>query len=315
MADELKMKDSPRPTGDELLSVTDVLNRLLEKKIWVATSIIVCAVLALAYLNVATYKHTISLKVVAVKANLESKVSGLNALKNFTGLGLSISDSDHRLELFLDQIKERQTTTMLSSDKEIMTRIFSKEWNPETKEWQDPGGLGSLIRFINSVVFAKPNAGWTPPDAARLQDFILGRIKVIRDTHTPIVNIQMLFSDPGFGKYFLSKLYRAADSAIRERALLRSKQNVSHLTKRLLDISMVEYRESIFGMLALEENAVMLASSDLPFAAEPLGQPVASADYDAPKPILVMIVAIILGATIGAFAVLLRFGLRNSRVQ
>jgi hypothetical protein len=146
---------------------------------------------------------------------------------------------------------------------------------------------------------------WTPPDGARLQEFLGYSIDVTQDVKTPfLVKVSVGSSNPQFGIKLLNALNQTADSHLRKKALQRATEYINYLSKALTTVTVAEHREAIMGALSEQEKFAMSASSSAPYAADLFDKPWASVEPIWPQPRQALIKAIMLGGLIGAAIVL-----------
>ena len=107
----------------------------------------------------------------------------------------------------------------------------------------------------------------TKPNAERLFKF-LQDLNVSTDKNTNVTTITFLSSNPDLGSYVVEKVHMTADSLIKNKDLIRIKNNSSFLNKKLNDTMTHEYKVSLIQTLAVQQQKLMLATSELPYTAE-----------------------------------------------
>jgi hypothetical protein len=286
--------------------VTDMRDTLRARLWWIAAAVAVFLLLAVFYLRTADYTYTGTFRVVpAPGSNRESSNLGaLTTLATLTGATLeTIPVTPFRL--YLEGIYTRQIAAQLARDPAVMRHVFADEWDATTGVWREPSGLGHSLGNIVARITDQRTAGWTAPDAARLQEWINANIKIDQTPKTPVVTLVITDSDPQFARSFLIRLHRDADEWVRTRSLRRTAANIAYLDRRLPGIVQADHREAIIATLGDQQQRTMTAKNPAPFAAEPFGTAVVSAKPTAPRQLPVLIIAMLFGVIIGVALALL----------
>ena len=124
---------------------------------------------------------------------------------------------------------------------------------------------------------------------------------ISQDIDTGIIVLSMNHEDPDFARELLWASHNILDEYLRERSLKRIERNIEYLTRKLTVLTVADLRQSVVEALSEQEKKRMAASSDLPFVAEPFGEPEQSDRPTRPKPILVLALSIISGLFSGIF--------------
>lgn len=261
---------------------------------------------AVVWLRTTDYTYTAELRIApAPSAGRETgSLGALTSLATLTGATLeSIPVTPFRL--YLEGVYTREVAIRLAQDKKLMHHVFAAEWNPVTKNWQEPRGAGrALKRSINSLL-GIPIPAWSPPDAARLQGWINANLVVNQSPKTPIVTLSIASTDRAFAQRFLVSMHTTVDAWLRQRTLDRTRNNIEYLTRRLPGVTLAEHRQALFVTLSDQQQRAMAANNPAPYAAETFGPPTASARPTSPRQLPVMMLAVILGTILGVVGALL----------
>lgn len=273
----------------------------------VAYAIVLGLVCASLYLHIAPREYTTQLQVVPVDQGNGSGGSGghsqLADLASLVGFGTP-SASQSNFDLYLEGLTSRIGAERLATDQELLKRLYAPEWDQDRKIWHDPSPLRRGFFNVIRAVIGLPMHPWSPPDGARLQEYLGQNIKVERDKEKPIVTVVYQGRDPLLGRDLLWRLHKSVDDLLRQRALARTTSSIEYLTNKLNTITVADYREAIIGTLSGQEKSRMAASSYLPYVAEPFGQPTSSQQPTSPKFAVVFLIAIILSLLVGGTAAL-----------
>ena len=267
---------------------------------------------AIAYLNFATYSYSVSFRVTPTEldtGDLKGKFGGLAAA---AGISLGGDRAIRPFEIYVESFYSPEVAARLSSSKELMRGAFPNEWDERTNNWAEPRDpFRASAQFVKSVL-GIPVYSWEKPDPARLQEFIKEKVVLVRDPKKSVTTFSIDHSDPKFAVSLLQDLHQAVDSMIRDRALKRANKYIDYLSLQLTKVTLAEHREALASTLGEQERIRMMSSSDLGFAAEPLGTPIISLHPTKPKPLLFLV----LGTIAGGFASIIFLMARHAyRVQ
>jgi uncharacterized protein involved in exopolysaccharide biosynthesis len=285
--------------------VAGTIATLRARRWWIVVAAAVGLLAAAAYLRTAEYTYSASFRVVpAPGSNREaSNLGALTTLATLTGATLeNIPVTPFRI--YLESITTRQLAARLASDPALMHHIFAEEWDGQAGVWREPTGPGhSLGKFVGRI--AGQPVGWSPPDAARLQQWINSNVRIDQTPKTPVVTLSVDDADPAFARALLIRLHRDADAWVRARSLRRTGANIAYLGRRLPGVSQADHREAIFATLSDQQQRVMTASNPAPFAAEPFGAAVVSPQPTAPRQLPLLVLAVLFATVTGVALALL----------
>jgi uncharacterized protein involved in exopolysaccharide biosynthesis len=87
--------------------------------------------------------------------------------------------------------------------------------------------------------------------------------------------------------------------------LRRADNSIAYLSEKLKTVSVAEQRVALTATLSDQEKMRMMASSDAPYAADPIGPPTASFKPTSPLPTVVIVGSFVIGTLIGIVAAML----------
>ena len=263
---------------------------------------------ALLYLNTATYKYTATLMVSPVQSSqgggLSGKLGGLGNLASLAGINIGADAATQAFMLYQKGLYSRDIADLLAKDPQIMHAVFHKRWDAAAKQWIPPNPTVHAIAQFVQTILGMPLHDWQPPDGSLLQEYINDNVNVEVDPEKPVVTITYNDEDPQFAVKFLHALDRTIDGKLRDLALVRSNQYIGYLSDQLTKVANTDVREALMATLTDQENTKMMASVTAPYSAQPFGPPSASRRPMSPKPFLVLAVALAIGLFAGSFAAL-----------
>ena len=277
----------------------------------IVLALAVCLVAAVGYLRSASYTYSVSLSVVPAQ-NLSGNGSNpIDGLASLAGVSLNSSGPVSQFDLYIEQLASRAVAERLVSQPELMHKLFAGEWNAARGRWERPTGFLSTVSSAIKGMLGLPAVAWQRPDAARLQDLLLGSVKRTRGDKASILTISIQSADPQFAAQFLTTLHQTTDDILRRNALLRSREYIDYIRLAIPQVKIVEQRAALASFLSEQEKVRMLASGSAPFAADILDPAHASARPTLPRPLVVLLGSILAGLALGTIAVLLRMQLRG----
>lgn len=267
---------------------------------WIVALTAFSLVAAVLYLRTTDYSYTASFRVApAPGSNREAGNLGtLSTLASLTGASLD-SMPVTPFRLYLEGVYTRRIATEMAGDPAILRHIFADEWDAQAGKWHEPTSVGRTFTSALNRLGGQAERPWTPPDAARLQQWINTNLKIDQTLKTPIVTLSLADPDPLFAKAFLTSLHDRTDAWVRDRNLDRTRANMVYLNHRLPGITQADHREAIFATLSDQQQRAMTASNPAPFAAEPFGAATVSPQPTSPRQLPVLILAVFLGAITG----------------
>ena len=290
-------------TSNEI-NLSDVVAVLRQHRRALVLAPLVLVVCAIVYLHLTDPKYSVTLKVTPTASVTSTLPAGFSGLAGLTGISIPSSSETVDFELYLEGLQSRETSAAVTENVELLQKLFSDEWSEEDSEWAEPTGLLRSVSTIIKAIFGVPNPDWRPPNAAKVNEFLDEELRIIRGRTGPVVTIMMEHNRPEVAQTLLIVLHEAVDSALRQKELDRTSAYVAYLQDQLARISVTEYRQSLQDILAEQEKRRMVASSNLPFAAEPFGQPTISLRPTSPRPVLAIFSSLLFGTLLGVIVAL-----------
>jgi uncharacterized protein involved in exopolysaccharide biosynthesis len=248
------------------------------------------------YIRTATFKYVAELKVMPAQSSEGLLQGGLSGLAAAAGLRIGQGSASSPFLIYPTQIRSRELADALSKDQKLMQSLFSQNWNAEKGQWQEKTTtVGELKKAVKRIL-GIPVYAWQPPAGSDVQKLIENFIEIKEDKLTQIVTIRFASSNPTFAKEFLWKIHQNADLILRQRSLRRANQNVKYLQQKLNNLDVASYRQALTDILVQQERFRMIASSNVAFAAEPLGPPYTPATPTRPRSSLILALTLLIGS-------------------
>ena len=185
-----------------------------------------------------------------------------------------------------------------------MQRLFAAEWDAQGRRWKRPDdplrGPKDSVKSLLGI-----STEWTPPDAARLQDFLQRNLVIGEDQRRSTVTLSLSLPDGALAGDVLVSVWRATDSHLRNRTRQRTAAYVAYLSTKLASVVLAEHRQALSQALGEQERVLMLANAGQAFAADRLGDASVTPKPTSPNPIFYLAVGVAAGLVLSTLAALL----------
>lgn len=291
------------PGAEQLVDVAGVLRWIVRQWLFMLGGALLGLVLGLVYLRVATYTYTVTMKVTPVGSPQTASSGRLSQLANIAGVNIGgLTGGEGNFEIFLDGLTSRRTATAMSTDVDLLRRLFPDEWSPETRSWQRPATLANMAKDLGDTLIGRETPPYTGPTPADVENRLGRIVKVAEGQDSMISTVTVNVEDPEFGKELLAFLSDASNADLRDRSKARSEAYIAYLEQAVAETTVAEQRAAYVQILSDQAKVLMIAGSGLPYAADRLEPPFASRRPTLPNPILILLLGLIGGSLLGLLA-------------
>jgi uncharacterized protein involved in exopolysaccharide biosynthesis len=188
------------------------------------------------------------------------------ALGQLSGLvGLAGAAEDREFSHYQAILHSVVVADRLQQKYGILQKLWGDQWDPVQKRWIEPTGRKHDFDAWWNELRRLPR--WTPPSIYDLARMLEAGIKVKRSTiGASIYEISYKGSNRDFAISFLDTLHKESELVMREERRARSLEQAKFLRSRIETTPNVEYRLSLYSMLAEQDKTLMLLESNLPYA-------------------------------------------------
>lgn len=289
-----------------LLSPLAILETVWIYRWIVAACVVVALAAGIIYLDNATYRYTVGLRVAPNSPDSSGLLSKIGGLAAVAGINLPTDKGTSPFDLYVEAITAPDTAQALSHDPGIMHVVFADQWDSGARKWHPPTGmLYGLSRGLKSLL-GLPVMGWHQPGGAELADYIERKVILVRDAKKSIATLELIHQNPAFAGRFLLEMHRTIDASLRRRAAERSREYIGYLTQRLAITQVAEHREALATAIGSEERSLMVASAHSSYAADPFGGTSVSLKPTEPKVAVVLGLAAVVGFAVGVVIAIVR---------
>lgn len=268
----------------------------------------VCIALAILFLHIAPRTYAVRLYITAA-APTEKSAGALSALSSIAGLGLGPAENPKFRE-FLAALLSPVAAEAIIDNQAMVRVIFPREWSVKYGRWSEPhSSLRAPANFVKRIL-GIPVVPWSPPNAARVYEFLRDNLSVNPDVKSGITMVELDSDRPQDAKQLLVTLNQSIDNWMRQHDLQLANDDIAYLSRELSQATVEDLRSAIAGNLSEQEHARMLASAPLPYVSDMLGTPLVSPRPAHPRPIPVLLGAVVIGFLIGFGRAARKYGRR-----
>lgn len=278
------------------ITLRELLSRA--KAGWRTPTIFVAVALVLALFSLANSRPTYEVDMSVVPAPASQMQSGGQTSGGLSMLLGSLGGQTNGDFLrYQKLLSSTVVAARLAQKYDMLHVVFADVWDKKNQRWVQPFRvrdflLGWLFHLAHVPV-------WTPPDITDLAAYLQGNIVVIPSTRDDIVTISARTTDPEFARKLLLMANAQANEVLRDQVAARATQQVGYLQRKLNQTSVEDYRQALLSILSTQEKTLMLTQTSAPYAAEILDPPIYSIRPVAPRPVLTLIIATIVGILAG----------------
>lgn len=209
----------------------------------------------------------------------------------FSGLammaGLGLGDADTTREA-VATLRSRAFSDAFIRDLDVMPVLFPERWNSDRKQWL-PG--------------KKPPTAW---EGYRRFDRTVRRISENKATGLWTVSIDT--SDPILAAIWANELVNRLNREMRSRAISESELTIRYLNEELEKTTVLELRQSIYRLIEtqIKKGIIARTRTDYAFKVVDPAIPPDPRYPISPKPVLLLLAGLVMGAAVGAIVGLVR---------
>ncbi|MDB2501787.1 Wzz/FepE/Etk N-terminal domain-containing protein [Paracoccaceae bacterium] len=287
--------------------------------------IVTCAVFLFssAYLHVAERSYTVSVTLRPTEEQSSGGdnlggLGGLGGLASLAGVQLPSGGATEFIT-FQAMLKSQEVASRLFADENLIQRLFADEWDESRKSFLQPipSTLGNVLRLLEPLLTGEGQGAYIAPNAARLAQKLSSDLSVSEDKTSGMLILSMESAKPKLASDLMLALIRETDGFLKERFVISGSDALQFYQQKISKARSREHREALAKLIATEEQKLMLATREGPFAVEILMGPDQSLRPTSPKSSLVLALGLVLGLFLGAAVVLMRkaFGGNEKKVS
>lgn len=289
-----EVEESVERDGD--LDIFQLASFLWSRKFFIIGTAATCVVCSVLYIFLAkvTYRAEVLLEPTDSKSPLgiSGALGGLGSLANLAGLNLPRDDSAEPIAV----LTSRAFTGAFLEDQHLLPVLYPNRWDASKNQWK------------YSIFFDRPDLR----DAVTLFNKKIRSVQV--DRKTGFVTMSIEWRDPYIAAAWANLLVERLNDRMRNRAFSEAQMNVTYLKQELAASNVVTLQQSIGRVLESELQRLMLARANKEFSFRIIDPATPPKRPSWPKPVVIVLVALLLGILISIFYLLIRQSIANRLV-
>jgi len=295
---------TPNPTPKEEIDLLELWTTVVKEKALILKITLASLTLATAAAFLMTPKY--EAKVTASFATQErGAAAGLagqfGGLADLAGVSLGGNADNDANFAFLTS---RGFIEGFITENNLLSTIFDKRWDEETKTWKKP-----LLKFW------KEDA--SPSIWEAYEQFSERIVSVSMDKKTSIITLTILWKDREQAVAWANGLIQKANETLRQRTIEETQRSLDYLNKELAKTSVVDVQNTIFKVMENQIKTMMMANTKDEFAFKII-DPAIVVDEDAfvkPKRPMIIAFGLFGGLFLGIAAAFIRKAINNRQVK
>lgn len=207
----------------------------------------------------------------------------VGGLANMLGVGIGNSS---RTQEFIAELKSRKLTEKFIVENTLMPQLFNDLADPKTGEWLDDVGEDTPTLY----------------DAYKLFNETIRFVEL--SAQTGLITLSIEWQNPEIAADWANGLVAMANNELRRQTIALGSKSIDYLNAELTKTNVVELRQSIYKLIEVQIQSIMLANvrDDYAFRVIDPATPPDADDYS-PSRKLIVAVFCVLGFMIGLFLV------------
>ena len=308
--------DSPTTVPDTSSIVGGLFTVLARRWWWIPLGSLLGTLCAILIMRVADPRYEAVMLLAPANDSasaLAGKLGQFSGLASLAGVRLPDSESATPFSQFTELLTSREVIEDVDRQLNLQRLFFPDHWNPETNRLEARAGLSSAVKTM--IADISGTEARLAPNLDDVRRILEEKLSVTVVPKTGIREVSFEFRDRETAVAILKALHETADRMVRERAQVRTRQQIDVLLEKLPSVTYPEQREGIANLLIVQEQQAMVAAAGENYAANIVSDATASTRPVFPKPTVMLVSGILLGALLAVAAALgtTALGLRFSR--
>jgi hypothetical protein len=235
---------------------------------WVLAFTFVVTALVAVWRQSGEQTYAASVILTATRSNQESlgavgSVAAAAGLGSLIGKGRGVTP----FEKFTYLITSPDLAQWQIERRPVLKTVFPERWDEASQTWLPANDPVTLVRNFLSGESDEESE----PSAFSLSSLYSRSISRRKVGDTDMLRLIYEDTDPKRASLVLRWIVRDANEMLRVEEIQRAELQAEYLRKRLTDVAIEDYRQTLIALLARQEQTLMLAQAELPFAAERVG--------------------------------------------
>jgi uncharacterized protein involved in exopolysaccharide biosynthesis len=217
---------------------------------------------------------------------LAAVASQLGGLAGLSGLSLGGGGIDRLVAIAT--LKSRTVIEAFITEKNLLPKLYKSKWDAEAKAWKNP------------------DVGSVPTVWQAYNDFTKKILSITDDRKTGLLTVAVEWTDPEEARQWVTELAARTNAYLKARAIKEGEENLAYLLSQAKVIGQVAVEQSLYGLVEEQLKRLMMAKGGEEFALKTIDPAVVPKKRFAPKRVQIALGGLLLGAALGATAVVWR---------
>lgn len=279
------------------VSLLELWDIIWQRRTFIALLTLAFLVSSVGYVLLATpwYKADVLLAPADEKSTqgIAGELGGLASLAGLAGISVGGGGNVEPIAV----LRSRDFARAFIREYDLLPVFFADEWDADAGAWK-----------------SKDPFDW--PDMRDAIEYFDENIRrVSEDPQTSLVTFSIEWTDPEVAAEWANVLVTRLNLYMRQRALAEAETNVRYLQEEMAATNVVSLRQSISSLLEVEMQKLMLAKGSEEFAFRIIDTAQIPKDSERPRHLVIISIAVIMGAMISVFVVLVSHVIANARIR
>ncbi|MEN3165748.1 hypothetical protein WI697_27290 [Tistrella mobilis] len=281
-----------------------------QRRRWWMYFIVIPIFLGIAVIfNLLPHKYEAKMSVTAVQQTADLVNQGAMAASPLSFLGGGLSEKITKFQMYLNLLRSRPIAEVLMADPEILRALMDGRWDEETNTWRS--GENIFDEWFGYAVPTEP----TIDDVLKVLDnkIEIEQRSAPETVPAPIFDISIKMRDRQLAEKVLIIIHDRADQLVRDDELMHLQAWQNFLQNRISESPVLEARSALSEIYSNFYTRSIIAHSDSYFAAQFISPPNVSIYPVIPRPLIVFLLAFIMGGVVTFCFNFLKYTLVNMK--
>jgi len=313
-------KESAARLVDEV-SVQDIGRALIRGKKTILLAIVLTTATAALYSFFVTPIYRAEVLMVSASdqqqgpSSLSALAGQFSGIAGLAGMDIPLGGEDARdVEVALAVLQSRRFTEEYIREHNLMPVLFSDSWDQQKGEWKKPGMIGRLASGIKSL-FSSPAGKVVDDDGPTVWDaYKMVREEILSvetNKANSLIRLSIDWQDPELATEWANNAVARVNDHIRRDDVIQAEKSIRFLNEQLENTMPVEVQQALYSLIREQTKVIMLANAREEYVFKVIDPAVIPQTSIRPRRVLIIVLGIFLGLTLGALIVVPGAGFKN----
>ena len=281
---------------EDQISITDILNILINYKIIILSFMVFSGVLSILYGLLSTPMYRSNLLMVPAQEvgagnNMQGFSGALGGLASLTGI--TVSDTDLDTAAALATLQSFTFTKNFIEENNLLPVLFPEKWDDADNNWR----RGNTASFWEA------------------HQRLLEVMSVTTNKNTGIITVSIELSNANSAASWLNKAISKLNNQLRERSIEETQRNINFIKEELLTTSSVNIQNVLYNLIEDQTKNIVLANTRDQYAFRVIDPAIVPESRSKPNRKNILIIGLILGLLLGSISAFVMHFLEQKSVK